>query len=127
MCQFDIQYPASLADQLRYHRGLQCFEVQGTCFLILTPRCSTLHRKVPLTPLLSIQTYLEKGKYEEAGILYGRALTIKETVHGRDHPEVATTLNNQAALLSKQVSVENVSVLLRDRREAGHRRVWELL
>ncbi|CAN0308647.1 unnamed protein product, partial [Ectocarpus fasciculatus] len=39
------------------------------------------------------------GKYEEAGLLYKRSLAIDENVHGPDHPDVATGLNNWAGLL----------------------------
>ena len=38
------------------------------------------------------------GAYEKALPLYQRALDISEKVLGPEHPDVATTLNNLAAL-----------------------------
>lgn len=51
-------------------------------------------------PVLSVV----QGKYKEAGLLYKRATTIWEENSGRDHPNVANGLNNQARLLTRQVS-----------------------
>ena len=39
-----------------------------------------------------------QGRYEEAEPLYERALAISETALGPEHPDVATSLNNLAAL-----------------------------
>lgn len=44
-----------------------------------------------------------QGKFEEAEPLFIRLLAIDEKVHGPDHPEVSTDLNNLAALLKVQV------------------------
>jgi tetratricopeptide (TPR) repeat protein len=41
-------------------------------------------------------------RLEEAETLYRRALAIKETLLGADHPDVAVTLNNRALLLKQQ-------------------------
>eukprot|EP00959_Pyramimonas_sp_CCMP1952_P303380 6348928-Pyramimonas_sp.AAC.1 len=38
------------------------------------------------------------GKYDDALPLYGRSLAIDEKVYGKEHPEVATDLNNLAVL-----------------------------
>ncbi len=46
--------------------------------------------------------YGHKGKYAEAEPLYRRSLEIKEKVLGPDHPDVAISLNNLAALYEKQ-------------------------
>ena len=43
--------------------------------------------------------YYTQGKYAEAEPLYTRALEIDEKALGPDHPNVATTLENYAALL----------------------------
>ncbi len=45
--------------------------------------------------------YQAQGRYAEAGSLYRRALAIKEKALGPEHPRVATTLENYAALLRK--------------------------
>lgn len=44
-----------------------------------------------------------QGRYAEAGRLYKRSLEIRERVLGRDHPEVALSLQNKASLLERQV------------------------
>ena len=36
----------------------------------------------------------DQGQFAEATTLYQRSLTMKEQVLGKNHPEVATTLNN---------------------------------
>ncbi|CAM9524664.1 unnamed protein product, partial [Ectocarpus sp. 13 AM-2016] len=43
-----------------------------------------------------------QGKYDEAEPLYRRSLAIDEEAFGRDHPDVATNLNNLAGLLDGQ-------------------------
>jgi tetratricopeptide (TPR) repeat protein len=43
--------------------------------------------------------YAAQGKYADAEPLYQRSLAVLEQVHGPDHPDVATTLLNYAALL----------------------------
>lgn len=45
----------------------------------------------------------KQGKYEQAYIMYERVLEIDENVYAPDHPALATTLNNKAALLVEQV------------------------
>jgi tetratricopeptide (TPR) repeat protein len=45
--------------------------------------------------------YYEQGKYVEAELLYKRALAISEKALGKDHPEVATVLENMAVLYEK--------------------------
>ena len=49
---------------------------------------------------------LSQGKYAEADPLYKRTQEIWEKSLGRDHPNVATILNNRARLLKSQVRVE---------------------
>ena len=44
-----------------------------------------------------------QGKYDEAEALHRRGLDICERALGPDHPDVATSLNNLAELLEKQV------------------------
>ena len=41
-----------------------------------------------------------QGNFAEAERLYERCQAIDEKVLGPDHPDLATTLNNRAALLS---------------------------
>ncbi|NDY74971.1 tetratricopeptide repeat protein, partial [Desulfobacter hydrogenophilus] len=55
--------------------------------------------------------YESQGKYEEAEPLYQRALKIRETVLGPDHPSVATTLNNLAGLYESQGKYEEAEPL----------------
>ena len=45
--------------------------------------------------------YKIQGKYAEAEPLYKRALAIREKVLGREHPYIAQSLENYAALLRK--------------------------
>ncbi|CAN0540172.1 unnamed protein product, partial [Ectocarpus sp. 8 AP-2014] len=42
------------------------------------------------------------GKFDEAEPLYVRAVAIGEKVLGKEHPDLATWLNNLAGLLHKQ-------------------------
>lgn len=51
-----------------------------------------------INPLLAVQ-----GKYDEADPLYLRAIKIGEKTLWPDHPDLAITLNNRAALLKSQV------------------------
>lgn len=44
-----------------------------------------------------------QGKHSDAEPLYERSQAIRENVLGPEHPEVATSLNNRANLLAKQV------------------------
>ena len=50
-----------------------------------------------------------KGQYAEADALYLRAIQIEERTLGPLHPEFATTLNNRAGLLERQVTTTNAS------------------
>ena len=45
--------------------------------------------------------YLAQGKYAEAEPRYKRSLTIRENALGLEHPNVALSLENYAALLRK--------------------------
>ncbi len=45
--------------------------------------------------------YAAQGRYAEAEPLYKRALAISEKALGPDHPNVATSLENYAAVLRK--------------------------
>lgn len=45
----------------------------------------------------------------EAEHLYRRALEMKEKLLGKDHPDVAMTLNNLAVLLKKQEKYEEAA------------------
>jgi tetratricopeptide (TPR) repeat protein len=45
--------------------------------------------------------YYAQGQYAQAEPLYRRALAIREKALGPEHPSVATTLANYAALLRK--------------------------
>jgi eukaryotic-like serine/threonine-protein kinase len=51
------------------------------------------------------------GAYEEAKALYVRGLTIRDTVLGSDHPEMATSLNNLASLHQVTGSYEEALAL----------------
>ncbi len=53
------------------------------------------------------------GRYSEAEPLYRRALAIDEKVLGREHPHVATSLNNLAFLLNKQGKYREAEPLYR--------------
>ena len=44
-----------------------------------------------------------QGKYDEAKPHMEEALRIRRSVHGPDHPDVATSLNNLALILQDQV------------------------
>ncbi|CAN0475986.1 unnamed protein product, partial [Scytosiphon promiscuus] len=54
--------------------------------------------KRPATKCLAAQ-----AKFAEAETLYGRSLALREKVLGPEHPDVAISLNNSAALLIAQV------------------------
>jgi tetratricopeptide (TPR) repeat protein len=45
--------------------------------------------------------YHEQGNYVEAELLYSRALAISEKAFDKDHPDVATVLENMAFLYEK--------------------------
>ena len=48
------------------------------------------------------ELYYQQGRYAEAEPLYVRSLSIREQQLGRDHPLVATSLNNLAALYNSR-------------------------
>ena len=54
---------------------------------------------------------MSQGKCEEAEPLYQRSLGIRETKLGKDHPDVATSLNNLAALYRTQGKYEEAEPL----------------
>ena len=53
----------------------------------------------------------ERARYVEAGPLFQRSLTIREKVLGPEHPDVATSLNNLAALYRAQGKYEEAEPL----------------
>ena len=55
--------------------------------------------------------YESQGKYEEAEPLYQRSLGIRETKLGKDHPNVASSLNNLAGLYESQGKYEEAESL----------------
>jgi tetratricopeptide (TPR) repeat protein len=63
--------------------------------------------------LNEIGYYLKNSKadYEQAKPLYERALAIWEKVHGKEHPDVATSLNNLAGLSYAQGDYEQAKPL----------------
>ena len=46
--------------------------------------------------------YTEQGKYEQAELLFRRALTLREQHFGKYHPEIARTLHDLAIFYQKQ-------------------------
>jgi tetratricopeptide (TPR) repeat protein/tRNA A-37 threonylcarbamoyl transferase component Bud32 len=61
-----------------------------------------------------------RGEYDQALESHGRALKIRTEVHGEDHPEVASSLNNLANIHLRQSHL--------DLAEVGYRRalaIWE--
>ena len=57
--------------------------------------------------------YERQGRYADAEPLYQRSLRIRETKLGKDHPSVATTLNNLAELYRAQGRYADAEPLLR--------------
>lgn len=51
-------------------------------------------------------SHVFQGNYEQAELLYQRAIAIWEAALGREHPQVAAGLNNRAELLRAQVGVD---------------------
>jgi hypothetical protein len=62
--------------------------------------------------------YRSQGKYGEAEGLYKRALTIRENVLGKSHPDVAATLNNLATVYGAAGKIENALTFSRRATEA---------
>lgn len=56
-----------------------------------------------LTPQLSRFIVTLQGEYDEAGRLFERSLAIREKALGPEHPDVAASFNNRAAVLESQV------------------------
>ncbi|CAN0425101.1 unnamed protein product, partial [Ectocarpus sp. 13 AM-2016] len=52
-----------------------------------------------------------QGRYEEAEPLYERSQAISEKVLGREHPDVAISLNNRGLLLQTQGRCEEAEPL----------------
>ena len=72
--------------------------VERICFRVVEPYTDAANAACARVVFLSAQ-----GKLAEAEPLYKEALAIDKKVYGDEHPEVATDLNNLAALLSDQV------------------------
>lgn len=66
------------------------------CFAAVPFRLSRFDAMV----LLLHVVHCTEGKYAEAGPLYVRCLEIQGKVLGHDHPNLATTLHNAAALFT---------------------------
>ena len=54
---------------------------------------------------------VDQGRYAEAEPLYKRALAIREKALGPEHPDVATSLENYAALLRETARVDEAERL----------------
>lgn len=65
---------------------------------------SGAHDLHPLRSLSIGFTSRVQGKYDEAEPLYQRSQAIREKALGREHPDVAESLNNRALLLVQRVS-----------------------
>jgi tetratricopeptide (TPR) repeat protein len=73
--------------------------------LVCAELIETWHLEIEAAALLLSRTgyYLNnKANYAQAKPLFERALAIDEKVYGKDHPDVATNLNNLAGLLRDQ-------------------------
>lgn len=68
----------------------------GRCTTALNSRRYSVRRDPPLF------VPARKGKYDEAGPLYRRALASDEKTLGRDHPTVAKDLSNLGVSMTKQ-------------------------
>lgn len=59
---------------------------------------------LPTTTLaLTPKSVTVQDKYEEAELLYGRAIVILEGTLGKDHVKVAVILSHQARVMAAQV------------------------
>ena len=56
-----------------------------------------------------------QGKYEKAEPLYQKSLEILEKTLGKDHPDIATNINNLALLYQAQACLLYTSPSPRDR------------
>ena len=70
---------------------------------------TTTNRSCPWFGQILGRVYSELGMYGMALNYYGRALSLKETLFGTDHPQVAITLNNMAAAHLRQEDTELAS------------------
>lgn len=52
-----------------------------------------------------------EGRLDEAAALYERALSLKRTVHGPNHAEVAATLHNLAVLRERMGDAKEAGAL----------------
>ncbi|KAJ6003887.1 hypothetical protein N7540_013169 [Penicillium herquei] len=58
--------------------------------------------------------YLQRrGAYEEAEVMYRRALEAREKVHGREHPNTLSCVNNLGNVISSQGKYEEAEVMYR--------------
>ncbi len=53
--------------------------------------------------------YHQQGRYAKAEPLYQRSLTIREKALGPEHPRVATSLENYAALLRQTTRADEAA------------------
>lgn len=93
-----IATPRQKTERRRSELGHKCAESTGDLTAV------TLDGGLPLpsvTPGSSNQ-----GRYAEAEPLYERSQAIREKILGPEHPDVATSLNNRAILLQRQVRAE---------------------
>lgn len=56
-----------------------------------------------LTETRPMSMLATQGKYDAADVLYQRAIKIQETSLGLEHPDLARSLGNRAAMFVKQV------------------------
>jgi tetratricopeptide (TPR) repeat protein len=63
----------------------------------------------PLNNLAAL--YTAQGKYEQAELLFQRALTLREQHFGQHHPEIAQTLHDLAIFYQKQGNLSEAIAL----------------
>ena len=63
------------------------------------------------TPFRCALLRVAESRYSEAESLYERALAIREKTLGPEHPELATSLENYAALLRETARAEEAEML----------------
>ena len=68
---------------------------------------------------------LQAGDYQRAAELYRRALAIQVEVLGPDHPDLARTLDNYAALLREQRRDREAHRLETRARDIRTRHAWD--
>jgi tetratricopeptide (TPR) repeat protein len=69
--------------------------------------------------------YYDQGRYGDAEPLYKRSLAIREKALGRDHPDVASSLNNLAALYRNQGRYADALPLVQRVISTGH--AWPVI